>query len=211
MKRFRLADGRGPGRCSSNDLGLIDRSMLCVEEDTDMADDVDEWGVPASMFGGAVPDEFAAALARVAMLSALVESKLLGLLSTVGAEPQDVWAGKAAGEILSKLETIAVAGMPARQSAPAALLDALRVEVVAARSDAHARNELLHAVWPVPLVDGGLGWKLLPKKQRDVYAQWSRAVTGDFRPLIGRFVNHVRVIDNLRAQIDQLPRRVSGQ
>lgn len=166
----------------------------------------DRWGVPNTMFGGPIPDEFAAAIARVALLSALVESKLHGLLSTVGADPQDTWAGLPAGAVLDELDRITRAGMPARRSAPPELLHALHAEVAAARADARTRNELLHAVWPLPRVDGGVGWKPLPPKQRDNAAAWSRAVTGDFRPLITRLVKHVDIIDTLRAQAEELTR-----
>jgi hypothetical protein len=166
----------------------------------------DRWGVPDTMFGGPIPDEFAAAIARVALLSALVESKLHGLLSTVGTAPQSTWAGRPAGAVLDELDQIARAGIPARRSAPPKLIHALRAEVAAARADAHTRNELLHAVWPLPLVDGGVGWKPLPPKQRENPAAWTRSVTGEFQPLITRLVNHVSTIETLRARTEELPR-----
>lgn len=45
-----------------------------------------------------------------------------------------------------------------------------------------------------------------PPKQRENPAAWTRSVTGEFKPLITRLVNHVSTIETLRARTEELPR-----
>jgi hypothetical protein len=180
-----------------------------TEADGALAEGVDEWGVPDRFFGRRVPDDFAAALTRVTMLSSLVDAKLLGLISTLGADPQSTWAGRSTEQLVRELTQIAGAGAPARAAVPNRLLSALQLAVSAVRDDARMRNELVHATWPVPSLVTGVGWKPLPKAQRENEAVWSAGVGVNeeaIRALIGRLIVHVIEVDRLRESAEMFPR-----
>jgi hypothetical protein len=174
-----------------------------------MMSSADAWGVPDSMFGGPVPDDFAAGIARVVLLSSLLESKVHGLLSAMSADPQAKWAGRPIDVLVAEIERLTDSGMPARPHASAALLSAIRAEVIGVRDAIRRRNELLHGIWPFPRLNGGLGWKLEPRKRRRRDWEWmSKLQTNEdnVRSQIEALVSHVYAIDELRQEVETLER-----
>ena len=119
--------------------------------------------IPKNMFG-LVPESFYAAIGRVVMTAALLELRLLDLLTELDQATQDHHAGQPAGDLVRRCH----AGRD-RYDAQFAeqLTDALtRVTDVLDR-----RNAVVHSVWPSPRPDAAYGWRPVRKGQRPVAPQ----------------------------------------
>jgi hypothetical protein len=133
----------------------------------------DKFGLPESMFGF-IDDDFAGALGRVAMVGALVESKLDMLVASLDNRTQSHFAGEPIARQLATARKLLRGPIPARPSLSkeerkhiGLLLD--QVEAVMWQ-----RNEVLHSVWPQPNLSAGLGWRHLPAKQRPNDVDWTK-------------------------------------
>lgn len=103
---------------------------------------VDDWGVPSLIFGPH-PEAFWGGMGRVASLSALLEDRLLTLLTSLRGEAADASPPPAMGVLLSRLENERDA-----RTDLAAWAD-FGEYLVRARRCANYRNDLIHSIWPV--------------------------------------------------------------
>jgi hypothetical protein len=117
----------------------------------------DRYGIPDNMFGS-VPEDFYALVGRVALVSTMVEDRVLGLLWALDDQDQPTYAGLPASqlseEVTKRLDALEPAlGLEIRR---------LLSRVSAALDRRHA---LVHSLWPNPQEHRAQGWRSrrLPK------------------------------------------------
>lgn len=130
--------------------------------------DEDQYGIPLSVFGPIDP-ELPALIGRIVMLSALAETKVDALASSLSRAPQSSTAGRNFGTNLGTCRTaLAKLEGPRKPFARSTLV--LLNEVDEAMQ---ARHAVVHRVWPRAAGQWG-GWKPIPPGKRDPGAvEWS--------------------------------------
>ena len=155
----------------------------------------DPYGIPESIFGTLDP-ELPALIGRIVILSALIESKVDSLASSLSREFQDVTAGRPFAVNLNACRTSLeqLAKDPTREKYIDTTATTLTEVAVALR----ARHEVAHRVWPHAGSAGWGGWKPTPKARREAESErWTdwRNFTRD--ELLGDVVRLVRLVDEI--------------
>lgn len=105
---------------------------------------------------GQVPDEFYALVGRIALVSTLLEDRMLGLLWALDDQPHPTHAGRPASQIKAEIE----ARFATRRCD---LCEELVIEVEQLLSDVSdaldRRHALIHSLWPNPTADHAQGWR----------------------------------------------------
>jgi hypothetical protein len=133
----------------------------------------DKFGLPESMFGF-IDDDFAGALGRVAMVGALVESKLDMLVASLDHHIQSHFAGDPIARQLRTVRKLLRGPVPARPSLSKEERNHIGLLIDRVEGAMWQRNEVLHSVWPLPNLSAGLGWRHLPTKQRPNDVDWTK-------------------------------------
>jgi hypothetical protein len=159
---------------------------MVTEADPDVT--VDE-SVPESFFGYLSP-ELPAAIGRIVMLSALLESKVAALASSVENREQAFYASNEVSENIRICER----GLPlySRTNDESRFAISAMAVVDEARSVLSARNAIVHRVRPRAGLAGWGGWKPLRRKERGTsvtWAEWTDDSPDDLSLLIGSLVD----------------------
>jgi len=118
----------------------------------------DRFGVPARFFGAA-DEDFYAVLGRVVMVAALLEDRLLTLLTVLAKVPQGEYAGVSFTR-LSKETRKALRVRPTDYANQVIdVLDRLAVRF-------EQRNELVHSLWPSPTLERAWGHRAVTLNKR---------------------------------------------
>lgn len=117
----------------------------------------DRYGIPENMFGE-VPEDFYALVGRIALVSTLVEDRLLGILWALDDQPQPTHAGHSA----SRIKELVEARLHKVSSPVADRIQSLLDRISKALERRHA---LVHSLWPNPTEHQAEGWRSrrLPK------------------------------------------------
>ena len=169
----------------------------------------DEYGIPEGFFGPVAP-ELPALIGRVVMLSALLETKIWHLASSIGEGTQEKYARKrpiqnlrfAQRRILLYQENVTEVHFS--QSVRSLLTEAEEI--------LELRNGVVHGVWPVSGAEEWAFWK--PRSgRRDDNEDWietkeySKVELGE---LVRRLVQLVRVAEAVIAAAGSMPARKLG-
>ncbi len=120
---------------------------------------MDQYGIPENMFGH-VPEAFYGLLGRIVMVTALLELRLLDLLTELHQVSQGVHAGKQGTALIDACHT---------------RLDAYRDDfshdcrevLDRARAALNFRNSVVHSLWPAPRLNDAYGWRPVRGRKRD--------------------------------------------
>lgn len=130
----------------------------------------DAFGIPARYFGYLTP-ELPAAIGRIVMLSALLESRISALASSVENKEQAFYASNDPIENLRVCERRLP--MYDRGTEERSFAASTMMLVAESRAIVSARNAIVHRVWPRAGQSGWGGWKPLRKKERGGAAEWT--------------------------------------
>jgi hypothetical protein len=158
----------------------------------------DRYGIPNKTFG-LVPEAFYGMVGRVAMLSALLELRLLDLRTELCRAPQDAYTGQSGTTLIGECR----ARLPQYEPAFA---DTAGVVLGAAREALLKRHEVIHSVWPEPGLDSAYGWRPVPERRRKTPGQTYVNVTlgpGELAGFIATLVDLVHEVDGLRQAAPQ--------
>lgn len=115
----------------------------------------DRFGVPENMFG-LVPDDFYGLVGRIALVSTLLEDKVMTMLYSLDTKPHPTYAGLPAShvapEIRKRLERRA-------QVLGEALVDEIDEALTASTTVLDQRHALIHSLWPNPTMEKAQGWR----------------------------------------------------
>ncbi|MEY9853141.1 hypothetical protein ABH923_002819 [Leifsonia sp. EB41] len=173
----------------------------------------DRFGLPDNMFGP-IDDDFAGALGRIAMLGALIESKVDNLVASLDHNPQSRYAGDGVGQQLTNARKIINNRIPARPTVSEPHREQIRTLLQRIETTMFERNELLHGVWARPSFVNGLSWRHLPKGQRDAPHEWTRGrptTAEDLYAVIAEMVAVVGEIQDACLEIEAHPRVEVGR
>lgn len=120
-------------------------------------------GIPENMFGP-VPEDFYRTVGQVVMLAAMVELRLLDLLTELDRSTQDRHAGEPTGGMINMCRD----RLPLHETPFAADAGHLLDDLAAALD---GRNSVVHSVWPSPGVDRAFGWRPVREARRPTPAQ----------------------------------------
>ena len=124
----------------------------------------DPYGIPEGMFGPLDP-ELPALIGRIAMLSALLETRVDSLASSLSRALQSETAGRNPTDNIGACrKTLAAIEADPARAAFAARTAKLLDEIESALK---ARNAVIHRVWPKAGLAGWAGWKPIRKKKGD--------------------------------------------
>jgi hypothetical protein len=124
----------------------------------------DDYGIPV-MFFGAVSEEFYGMVGRVAMVSTLVEDKLLGLVWALDQKhTQDKRAGEMGAQLIKLCRRLLVQ-LPTIETQGSDLLER-------AQNALAARNVIVHSLWPNPGPETAFRHRPLLDRLRDPPHQW---------------------------------------
>lgn len=151
------------------------------------------------MFGN-VPEEFFGLIGRVTMVAALLEDRLVVLLTQLTASSQDKYAGLMAGQALPKIH--------------AELRLRARTEFMATgiglttrlHSTFDRRNELVHSLWPNPSLDVAFGHRGVPTSKRINPGDFSVAVNTDGSTITALITDMVKLYTEV-TQFEALAQR----
>jgi hypothetical protein len=115
----------------------------------------DRFGVPENMFGP-VPDDFYCLVGRVALVSTLLEDKVMTMLYSLDTKPHPTYAGlpasQVAAEIRKRLKHRA-------ELLGEALADEIDEALTASTTVLDERHALIHSLWPNPTMEKAQGWR----------------------------------------------------
>jgi hypothetical protein len=115
----------------------------------------DRFGVPENMFGP-VPDDFYGLVGRIALVSTLLEDKVMTMLYSLDTKPHPTYAGlpasQVAPEIRKRLKRRA-------EVLGEALVGEIDDAVTASATVLDQRHALIHSLWPNPTLDKAQGWR----------------------------------------------------
>jgi hypothetical protein len=115
----------------------------------------DRFGVPELMFGP-VPDDFYSLVGRIALVSTLLEDRVLGLLWALDDESQPTHAGRPASQIAAEIDARLVKHAAHLGEDLVSRIRKSLEEVSAALEQRHA---LIHSLWPNPTAEHAEGWR----------------------------------------------------
>lgn len=167
----------------------------------------DAYGVPERLFGFLTP-ELPAAIGRIVMLSALLESKIAALASSVENKEQAFYAANDVSDncriIHSRVE------LYRRNPSEETFARAAQEATADSTSLLDARNKIVHRVWPKAGVDGWGGWKPLRKNQREnlvEWTEWTNYTEPDMKRLIRELIANLERYPDLIASAGSFERR----
>lgn len=163
--------------------------------------------VPESFFGHLSP-ELPAAIGRIVMLSALLESKLAALASSVENKEQAFYASNDPSENIRICERRLPLYIGSDDESRFAQSGLSLVDET--KSVLSARNAIVHRVWPRAGQAGWGGWKPLRRKERGnsvAWTEWADYSPGDLSALIEALVDVIRRYADLIATAGAFPRR----
>jgi len=115
----------------------------------------DRFGVPENMFGP-VPDDFYGLVGRIALVSALLEDKVMTMLYSLDTRPHPTYAGlpvsQIAPEIRKRLKRRA-------EVLGGNLVDEIDRALTASTTALDQRHALIHSLWPNPTMERAQGWR----------------------------------------------------
>lgn len=162
--------------------------------------------VPEAFFGYVSP-ELPAAIGRIVMLSALLESKLAALASSVENKEQAFYASNDASENIRICER----RLPLyiRTDDESRFAESALAVVDETRSVLGARNAIVHRVWPRAGQAGWGGWKPLRRKERGTsvtWTEWTDYSPDDLSSLIEALVDVIERYADVVAAAGAFPR-----
>lgn len=105
---------------------------------------------------GPVPDDFYGLVGRIALVSTLLEDKVMTMLYSLDTKPHPTYSGKPASqiapEIRKRLDRLAeVLGQ--------GLVDQIETALAASTMVLEERHALIHSLWPNPTMEMAQGWR----------------------------------------------------
>ena len=152
-------------------------------------------GIPENMFGP-VPEAFYGSVGRVVMMAAMLEVRLLDLLTELDRSTQDRYAGEQASALIKQCRAL----LPRYDAKFAASARGVLDQTATALEQ---RNFVVHSVWPSPGLAEAFGWRPVRKAQRPSSGQPYLGTRVDLtwlRALIDRLVLLVAEVDGLRGR-----------
>lgn len=150
----------------------------------------DAFGVPARFFGDA-DEDFYAVLGRVVMVAALLEDRLLTLLTVLTNAPQGQYAGLGFSA-LSKQARRALRVRPAAYAEQVGrALDRLEVRFT-------QRNELVHSLWPSPTLERAWGHRAVSINKRTRPEDFEATVETNGAELAGMLADLAEIYFEIR-------------
>jgi hypothetical protein len=106
-----------------------------------------------------VPEEFYGLIGRVTMVAAVLENRLITLLTELTADPQAKHAGKMAGALMDDTARALLGRKPEFRNEGDELIRRLKIVF-------DGRNEIVHSLWPNPTLDRAWGHRSVREKNR---------------------------------------------
>lgn len=166
----------------------------------------DKYGVPSRFFG-MVPEEFYALVGRVVMVAAVLEDRLITLLTILSPPPryQSTFAGMSAGQINQRIDK-------ELSRRPAPFTTEGQALLARAGQAFDRRNEIVHSLWPNPTLEHAWGHRTVTAGKR-IEGKHSAAVTtseDELTRLVNELVDLYGAVRDFELSVDD-PQNVPGQ
>jgi hypothetical protein len=115
----------------------------------------DRFGVPDNMFG-AVPDDFYGLVGRIALVSTLLEDKVMTMLGSLDTKPHPTYAGLPTSQVVPQIrKTLKHHAEVLGEDLVVEIDEALTASTTALNE----RHALVHSLWPNPTMEKAQGWR----------------------------------------------------
>lgn len=156
----------------------------------------DSYAIPPNMFGN-IPEEFFGALGRVVMVTALLELRLLDLVTALDHTMQEEHAGEPGRELIRACRTLLPDQDPSLSAEALDMLDRVHDAL-------GMRNAVVHSLWPSPSTAAAFGWRPVTKSKRAAAGQ----PFVDINVSLTELQNLVRRMVGLIAEVMMITQRV---
>lgn len=129
--------------------------MVVASLSVDDEDMSDRFGVPETLFGP-VHDDFYGLVGRIALLSALLEDRVMTMLHSLDTNPHPTYAGLSASRIAPKIRDRVERHA---QALGKELVEEVEEALTASITVLDERHALIHSLWPNPTLEKAQGWR----------------------------------------------------